>query len=122
MYSQGEAFEGLEPSTIVVGVDEVGEVAFELIVAVVVIALDGGFLDGSVHAFDLTVGPGVLDLGQSMLDAVLSATHLEHVRDVSRGRSVSVAGREGELDAVVGKDRMDLVGDCGDQRFEEGRR
>lgn len=37
---------------------------------VVVEAMDCGFLDGSVHAFDLPVGPGVIGLGKPMLDAV----------------------------------------------------
>jgi len=38
-----EALQGLEPPSIVVGTDEVGKVCFEL---VVMIALDGRFLDG----------------------------------------------------------------------------
>ncbi len=35
----------------------------------VVITLHGGFLDGPVHAFDLTVGPGMIDLGQPVFNA-----------------------------------------------------
>ena len=60
------------------------------------IAFDGGFLDGAVHAFDLAVGPRVLDLGQAMFDVVFLAAHVEHVRhDISRVRSIgsSAAGR-----------------------------
>ena len=33
-------------------------------VAVVVVAFDGGFFDGSVPAFDLFVGPGMVGLGE----------------------------------------------------------
>ena len=64
-----EAAKGLESSGEVVGCDEVGQVRFELFVRVIEEALDGGFLDGSVHAFDLTIGPGMTDLGQPVLDA-----------------------------------------------------
>jgi hypothetical protein len=52
---RGQAFQGLEPSSVIVDIDEVGEVRFELLVPVVMIAFNGGFLDGSVHAFDLPV-------------------------------------------------------------------
>jgi hypothetical protein len=38
-----------------VGGDEVVEVSSQLIVAVVVEALDGGILDGAVHPLDLAV-------------------------------------------------------------------
>ena len=45
----------------------------ELLVAVVVVALDGGFLDGAVDAFDLAVGPGVIGPGEAVRDALLGA-------------------------------------------------
>jgi hypothetical protein len=38
-----------------------------------VVALDGGFLDGPVHAFDLPIGPGMVDLCHAMFDAMLTA-------------------------------------------------
>jgi hypothetical protein len=46
-----EPSEGLKPASEVVDADEVGEMDFELLVAVVVVALDSGFLDGAVHAY-----------------------------------------------------------------------
>ena len=42
----------------------------ELIVAVVMEPFDRRVLDGEVQAFDLTVGPWVVGLGQPVLDAV----------------------------------------------------
>ena len=118
-----EALQGLQAPTIVVGVDEHGEVGLELLVAVVVVAFYGGFLDGPVHPFDLAVGPGMLHFGKPVLDAVLTAAHVEHVRHVASGRAVGVARREGELDAVVRQDGVDLVGDRLDHAFQEsGRR
>ena len=54
-----ESFEGLESSSEVVSVDEVDQVLSEVFVGLVVEAFDGSFFEGSVHALDLTVGPGV---------------------------------------------------------------
>src|SRR5450432_2767021 len=68
-----EALQGLEASREIIGCDEVGQMRFRVVMAVVVIAFDGRFLDGSVHALDLTVRPGVFDLGQPVLDAILPA-------------------------------------------------
>lgn len=45
--------------------DEVDEVSSQPIVAVVVVALDGGLLDGPVHAFHFPLVPG--------MDSALSA-------------------------------------------------
>ena len=118
----GEAVQGLQASPIVVGVDEGRQVSVELLVAVVVVAFDGGFLDGSVHPFDLPVGPGMLHLCAPVLDAVLVAAHVEHVRHVAGGWTVGVARREGELDAVVCQDGVDLVGERLDHPFQKGRR
>ena len=71
-----EALQGLETPAVIVCVNEIGEVALELPMAVVMIALDGGFFDRWVHAFDLTVGPRMLDLGEAVLNAVLAAAHI----------------------------------------------
>mgnify|MGYP007000750092 CR=1 FL=1 len=87
-----ETLQGLQPPSVVVGGDEVGKVGFELIVSIVMVAFDGCFLDRSVYAFDLTIGPGMLDLGQAMLDPIFLASHIEHMRHVSCGRAVRIAG------------------------------
>ena len=47
--------------------------------AVVVVALDGGVLEGAVHPLDLAVRPGMARLGQAVLDVVLRAGELEGV-------------------------------------------
>ena len=60
--------------------------AAQLVVIVVVIAFDGCVLDRAVHSFDLAVGPGMIDLGESVFDTVLAATQSEHVRHISRVR------------------------------------
>ena len=56
---------------------------------VVMIAFDGGLFDCPVHAFDLTVGPGMVRFGQSMLDAVLPADMVEHVHAQPCGRAIA---------------------------------
>ncbi len=66
----------------------------ELLVIVVVEAFDGGFLDRPVPPLDLAIGPRMLHFGQAMLDAVLSATHVEHVRHVPGGWPIGVATRD----------------------------
>jgi len=72
-----ESFEGFESSGEIVGVDEVGEMLSEVSVGFVVEAFDGGFLECSIHAFDLSVGPGVFRFGQAVVDVGLGAGELE---------------------------------------------
>jgi hypothetical protein len=74
MNSKGVRPLSVQASAEIVGVDEVGEMPPQLIVIVVVITFDGRVLDRSVHPFDLTVGPGMIDLGEAVFDAVFTAT------------------------------------------------
>jgi hypothetical protein len=74
-------------------------------------------LDRAVHAFDLAIGPGVVWLGQAVLDPVGLADHVEPHRSGTDG--VSVPGLLDELDAVVGQDRVDAAGHSIEQEFEE---
>ena len=68
-----EALQGLEAPAEIVGADEVGEVPFELLVVVVVVALDGGVFDRAVPPLDLAVGPRMLRFGGAMVDIGLGA-------------------------------------------------
>ena len=58
---------------------------FELAMSFIVIALDGGLFERSVHPFDLAVGPWMVGLGETMLDLVLAAHAIEHVHPVAAG-------------------------------------
>lgn len=91
-----EAFECLEPSHEIIGIDEVGEMLFELLVIVVVETLDGRVFDRSVHSLDLPIGPWVLHFGQAMLNTVLVTDPVEDVME-----SVEIAGPIGELNAIT---------------------
>lgn len=105
-----EALEGLQSPPVIIGIDEVVEVGGQLRVTVIMVSLDGSFLDCPVHPFDLAVGPWVLDLGEPVLDSVFLAPHVEHVGHPCGCRAVGIARREGELDAVVGQHGVDFVG------------
>lgn len=70
------------------------------------VALHGRFLDRAIHAFDLAIGPGMLDLDQPMFDPVVLAAHVEHMRRASYPRADRITRGEGELDHVVGEKRI----------------
>lgn len=91
----------------VVGIHEELEVIPELLVAVVVVAFDGRVLDRAVHSLDLTVGPGMVHLGQPVLDVVLGT---DTIKDVLAVPDVSLA--RGKLDAIVGQDDVDAIRHC----------
>ncbi len=77
----------------------------QLCVVVVVEAFDSGFLDGPIHPLDLPVGPGMLDLGQAVSDAVFFADTTEEMHE-----GIAVGTAVGELDAVIRQNRMQGVG------------
>src|SRR3546814_13657203 len=73
----GEAFESLEPLGKVVGGEEVCEVRPQPVVAVVVVAANGGLFDRAVPAFHLAGGPGVVRLGAPVVVVRFGASDLE---------------------------------------------
>src|SRR5437588_9812839 len=68
VFVRGKAFQDLETTGEIVSGDEVDQVGSELVVAVIVIAVDGRLFDRAVHPLDLPIGPWVMGLGQAMLD------------------------------------------------------
>ena len=112
----------------IVGLDEGCEMSPELIMAVVVVAPDRCFLEGAVHALDLAVRPGMVRLGEAMIDIVLRTSQLKSMRPDrlalverlfdQRCRRRLVAWR-GELSAVIGENGMDFVGNSVDQMAQE---
>lgn len=94
----------------------------------VVEALYGRFLESSVHAFDLAVGPGMFRLGQAVVDISFGAGELEGMgaEEFSafegkldlRSSRTAIAGR-GEVHSVVGEHSVDFVGNGLDQRVQE---
>jgi hypothetical protein len=88
-----------------------------LLVAIVMEALDGCLFDRAVHPLDLTVGPGMVRLGEPVLDAVGRADHVE--AHLPRPGSVTIARLLSELDTIVGQDRVDPVRHGFQQVFKE---
>ena len=115
-----ETAKGLESPGEVVGCDEVRQVRFELFVGVIEEAFDGGFLDGPVHAFDLSVGPGMVGSGQTVADAMTKTNAIEGMSTPSRRKPSTVFRQVGELDSVVGEHGVDTIRNGFDECFEEG--
>ena len=59
----------------------------------------------------------MVGFGEPVLDVVCLADHVE--AHLTRAGGVAVAGLLGELDAIVGQDRVDAVGHGFQQVFEE---
>ena len=114
-----EPLECLESSGKVVGSEEIGQVGFELVVGVVEVPLDGGVFDGSVHAFDLSVGPWVVGLGKPVFDSMKVANTVEGMSSEACGYPLAVLRQIGELDPVVGEHGVDAIWNCFNERFEE---
>lgn len=123
-----QAAQGLQTALEVIGGDEVGEVLPELIVAVVVGALDGRVLDRAVHPLDLAIGPRMAGLGQAVLDVEMGTGAFEgvaaeenlvgsHLLDLSR--RPGLAGRFGEVCSIIGQHGVDRVGNGGGKSSEE---
>lgn len=83
---------------------------------VVVEALHGRFLDRAVHAFDLTIRPGVLDLGQPVLNLMLAA---DPIKDMLEGMNMPLV--IGELNAIIRHHDVELVRHGRDQVSHECR-
>ena len=63
-----------------------------------VASFHGRFPDRAVHAFDLTIRPGVFDLGQPVLNLMLAAGP---IKDMLEGINMPLV--IGELDAIIPK-------------------
>ncbi len=105
-----ETAKGFEAPGKIIGSDEVSQMLAEMVVGLVVEALDGRFLDRSVHPLDLAIRPGMARFCQAMLDIEIGAGQLEGVTPdwlvcLAHGFDIfgrpSVAGRIGEMRAIV---------------------
>ena len=118
MFVGRQASEGLKSLGKVVGHEEGLDARFELGVRAVMVALNGRLFESSVHSFDLAIGPGMVRLGQPVLDAVGFAKHVEHMHAPPGRGSETVLRQIGELETVVGEQGVDFVGNGFDQGFE----
>lgn len=90
--------------------------------------LDGGVLNGAVHPLDLAIGPGMLGLGGAVIYVAERASIFEDMGaeelavgdgflDERRGRSAGTRRRE--VDAIIGRHGVDLVGCSLDEPVQE---
>ncbi len=123
-----EPLQGFEPASEVIGCDEVREMLSKLAMALLVEALDCGFLDGPVDSLNLAVGPRVLWFGQPMVDIVSRAGEFKSVSTEERAicdglfdlaNSQATAAWYREVDTIIGKNRMDFVGHGRDKMAKE---
>lgn len=89
----------------------------QLVMTIVVEAFDGCIFDRAVHPLDLPIGPWMVRLGEAVLDVVCLADHVE--AHLARPGGVAIARLLGELDAIIGQDRVDTVGHGFQQVIEE---
>jgi hypothetical protein len=104
----GQPFEGFESLGEIVGHQEGIQVLFQVLMCLVVVPLHGGVFARAVHAFHLAISPGVVGCGEAVPQAILLADAVEHMSE-----GIVIACAVGELDAVIGEHRMDLLGDGG---------
>ena len=76
---------------------------------VVVIPLERGVLDCSVYSLDLTASPRMVGFGQPKFNSVCGTDYVKTHRP--RMCYVSVSGLLGGLDAIVGEDGVNIMGD-----------
>src|SRR5438067_8866288 len=109
VFVRGKAFQDLETTGEIVSGDEVDQVGSELVVAVIVIAIDHRFLEGTVHALDLTIRPRAVWFGQAVFDTVGSADLVEAMDPVTSRPPITIFWQVGKLDTVIGQHRMQSV-------------
>jgi hypothetical protein len=85
---------GLTPiqklSSSLVAVDEVTEVSVQLIMTVIVVSLQRGVLDDSVHSLHLAICPRVVGFSQSMLNVMLTANLVETMNPMGRLQAIAI--------------------------------
>ena len=62
---------------VILGTQELAEMRAELVVAIVLVSLDGSVLNCAVHALDLTVCSRIVWLGQAMFNAIWRTDHVK---------------------------------------------
>ena len=83
---------------------------FELLMAIVMIAFNGCVLDGPIHSLDLAIGPGMLDLGEPVLNAMFKANP---IKDMLEGEALLLL--IGKLNAVVRQHNMNGIGNVSNE-------
>ena len=96
-----EATESLEAFGEVVSSDEVAEGGSQLVVAVIVVALNRSLFDGAVHPLHLPISPGMIRFSEPVIDAVQKTDPVKGMAAKAGCWSLSILGQVSKLDAVA---------------------
>src|SRR5918999_847494 len=92
----GKPFECFESLREVIGHQKGMQMLFQMVMSLVVIFFHSGVFKRAVHAFHLTIGPGMVSFGEAMLDAILLADAIENMME-----GVLIALAVGELNTII---------------------
>ena len=81
------------------------KVLSELGVIAIMITLDRSFLNSSVHSFDMSIGPWMLNLGKTMFNATPIVLSVASFSDIFSGNAV----KNGILPVVLPQDAVDRL-------------
>jgi len=118
-FASCESTENLESFGEVEGSDEVSEARSQLVLVVVVVALHGGLVDSAVHALHLSVGQGMIELGEAVIDAMQKTDHVKRMTTEPGSWASAVLGKVGEPGAVVAEHGVEAVRNSGDECFQK---
>lgn len=80
------------------------------------VPMNGCNFEGAVYPFDLPVRPWTVEFGQSVVYAMLFTDAVKQQR-----KSIFVSGTIGQLNAIIGQNRMNFVGDSRNEVSQELR-
>jgi hypothetical protein len=75
--------------------------------AVETVALYSRLFDGTIHALHLPVGPGVIGLGQIMINTAQKTDPVKWMALEACSQSFAILQKIGELDVVIREDSID---------------
>ena len=88
----------------VISREKLREMLFELLVRLIVVALDRRLLDGAIHPLDLSVSPRMIDFRQTMFNSVFVTDAVKQVH-----KRPFIFCSVGELNAVVSQNRVNVI-------------
>jgi hypothetical protein len=99
-----KALERCESLRKIIGHQESMQMLFQVVMGLVVILFHGGIFARTVHTFHLAIGPGMVGFGQPMVNTMLMT---DAIKDMVQGLAIALP--IGELDAIIGEHRVDLL-------------
>jgi hypothetical protein len=105
-----QAFKGVELLREIIGHQESTQMRSQVGLGFVVIPFHGGLFERTVQPVHLAMGPGMVGFGQPMVNPSFMT---DAIKEMVKG--IDIALPIGELDAVIGEHRVDLLGYGSDQ-------